>query len=85
MHDRQPEHLSKAARDGAREGLQEEVRTWGTFAKWGAVVGGALGAVGGVLVFGGPGVGIGLLIGVPGGAIVAWLAYVVISASIRDF
>ena len=80
MPDDDRQSLARAAAEGAREGVQEEVRAWGRVAKWGGLAGAVVGGVLGVVVFGPPGIGVGLLIGIPGGAGLAVVAYLGLSS-----
>ena len=85
MSERKQRSLTDEVVDGAKEGLAEEARAWATCAKWGALVGGLIGGVLAFFLLGGPGVGVGLLVGIPLGALVGWIGYLAISSDIWPF
>ncbi|WP_145064167.1 hypothetical protein [Engelhardtia mirabilis] len=83
----QPERpgLAREVVDGVKQELADEARAWAACAKWGGLVGGLVGAVAAYFMLGGPGVGIGLLVGIPLGALLGWLGYLAVNSDLSPF
>ena len=85
MNDRKQRSLTDEVVDGVKEGLIQEARTWATCAKWGALCGGLFGGVAAFFLLGGPGIGIGLLVGIPLGALIGWVGYLALTSNLWPF